>query len=87
MPDALLLPPDPTTQSNWQEVASEHVDFDWSIDFAQQTISGSATHLLRVKKDDVREAMYAFLSISLYSAISHIVCSRIKLRYRSAPCP
>lgn len=53
----MSLPYDPATQANWQDVASEHVNFDWDIDFKQQTISGSVTHLLRVKTEDVREAM------------------------------
>ena len=58
MSSDLALPYDPSTQANWQEVASEHVDFDWTIDLVKQTISGSATHLLRVKKDGVKEVMY-----------------------------
>ena len=58
MSSDLELPYDPSTQANWQEVASEHVDFDWTVDFAKQTISGSATHMLRVKKDDVKEVVY-----------------------------
>ena len=58
MSSDLELPYDPSTQANWQEVVSEHVDFDWTVDFAKQTISGSATHLLRVKKDDVKEVVY-----------------------------
>ena len=49
----MSLPYDPTTQANWQDVASEHVDFDWAIDFAKQVISGSVTHRLRVKTDNV----------------------------------
>ena len=57
MSSDLELPYDPSTQANWQEVASEHVDFDWTVDFAKQTISGSATHLLRVKKADVKEVV------------------------------
>ena len=60
----MTLPYDPTTQANWQDVASEHVDFDWSIDFSQQTISGSVTHLLRVKKENVKEVMYVILASS-----------------------
>lgn len=48
---------DPTTQANYSEIASEHVDFDWTIDFAQQIIHGSATHTLLVKKDNVPEVM------------------------------
>ncbi len=58
MSSDLELPYDPSTQANWQDVASEHVDFDWTIDLVKKTISGSATHLLRVKKDNVKEVMY-----------------------------
>lgn len=58
----MTLPSDPTTQANWQEVASEHVDFDWSVDFDKQTLSGSATHTLVWKKADVREVMYVSTS-------------------------
>ena len=68
MADTFDLPYDPSTQSNWQEVASEHVDFDWTVDFAQQTISGSATHLVRVKKDDVREVVCVLSPPSLAPA-------------------
>lgn len=54
----MTLPSDPTTQTNWQDVASEHVDFDWAVDFDKQTLSGSVTHTLVWKKADVREVMY-----------------------------
>lgn len=52
------LPIDAASQSNWQDVTSEHVDFEWSLDFNTQLISGSATHHLVVKKDGAREVMY-----------------------------
>jgi leukotriene-A4 hydrolase len=48
---------DPTTQSNYLEIASEQVHFDWKLDFDAKIISGSATHDLRVKADDVKEVM------------------------------
>ncbi|KAI0825316.1 peptidase family M1-domain-containing protein [Trametes gibbosa] len=54
----MTLPSDPTTQTNWQDVASEHADFDWSVDFDKQTISGSVTHTLVWKKADVRQAIF-----------------------------
>ncbi|KAI0735797.1 peptidase family M1-domain-containing protein [Earliella scabrosa] len=69
MADTLDLPYDPSTQSNWQDVASEHVDFDWTVDFAQQTISGSATHLVRVKKDDVREVVFDTVALNVTKVI------------------
>ncbi|TBU30770.1 metalloprotease [Dichomitus squalens] len=54
----MSLPYDPSTQANWQDIATENVDFDWAVDFQQQTISGSATHHLRVKKDDVHQVVF-----------------------------
>ena len=48
---------DPTTQANYTQIASEHIDFDWSIDFGKKLISGSATHTLVVKEADVKEVM------------------------------
>lgn len=48
---------DPTTQSNYLQVTTEHVLFDWKVDFETQIISGSATHTLRVKEDGISEVM------------------------------
>ena len=70
MSSDLALPYDPSTQANWREVASEHVDFDWTIDLVKQTISGSVTHLLRVKKDGVKEVMY----VVQRSALRDVAC-------------
>ncbi|KAJ7430441.1 peptidase family M1-domain-containing protein [Mycena galericulata] len=49
---------DPTTQSNYWQIASKHVLFDWSIDFTTQIISGSATHSMDVLLDGVEEAIF-----------------------------
>ncbi|KAK7019843.1 leukotriene A-4 hydrolase [Favolaschia claudopus] len=49
---------DPTTQSNYQQIASGHIDFDWSVDFSAQVLSGSATHRMKVLVDDVNEAVF-----------------------------
>ena len=48
---------DPTTQSNYLEISSQHVTLDWQVDFTLQVISGSATHDLIVGKDGVEEVM------------------------------
>lgn len=48
---------DPTTQANYLEIATEHVFFDWNIDFDAHIIAGSATHTLIVKKDGVHQVM------------------------------
>lgn len=50
--------PDPTSQSNYLKIASEHVSFDWNVDFKEKIITGSAAHKLIVKQDDVNEVMY-----------------------------
>jgi leukotriene-A4 hydrolase len=46
---------DPTTQSNYFEVVSQHIALDWHIDFETKTVSGSATHTLLVKESGVKE--------------------------------
>ena len=48
---------DPTSQSNHLELESTHIDFQWTVDFERQIISGEAKHTLLVKADDVKEAM------------------------------
>lgn len=52
---------DPSTQANYTQIASEHVHFDWNIDWTKQVIAGSVTHTLTVKEDGVQEAMYVTL--------------------------
>ncbi|KAI8983283.1 peptidase family M1-domain-containing protein [Trametes punicea] len=54
----MTLPSDPASQANWQEVASEHLGLDWTVDFDKETLSGSVTHTLVWKKADVREVIF-----------------------------
>ncbi|KAJ7178723.1 peptidase family M1-domain-containing protein [Mycena crocata] len=49
---------DPTTQSNYSQIASTHIAFDWSLDFAAQILSGSATHSLNILVDGVPEVIF-----------------------------
>jgi len=49
--------PDPTSQSNYLQISTEHVHFDWNLDFQQKVISGFAVHNLIVKQDGVKEVM------------------------------
>ncbi|KAI0063061.1 zincin [Artomyces pyxidatus] len=49
--------PDPTTQSNYLKIHTVNVDLDWTLDFDQRVISGSATHSLAVK-EDVEEVIF-----------------------------
>lgn len=58
---------DPSTQANYTQIASEHVHFDWTIDWTKQVIAGSATHTLAVKEDGVKEVVYVFLYITSLS--------------------
>jgi leukotriene-A4 hydrolase len=48
---------DPTTQSNYDQVATEHVDFDWRLDFQNRVVQGSATHQVIIKAENVHEVM------------------------------
>jgi len=56
---------DLTTQANYTEIASEHVDLDWTIDFTQSIISGSATHTLTVRKENVKEVVFDTLALTV----------------------
>lgn len=58
---------DPTTQSNYDLVATKHVEFDWKLDFQNRTIQGTATHHLIIKEDSVNEVM----SVSRMSSHYH----------------
>lgn len=51
------MPSDPTSQSNYDDIYSEHVLLTWSIDWDKRVVSGSATHDLVVSKDGVSEVM------------------------------
>ncbi|KAG6919449.1 hypothetical protein DXG01_005708 [Tephrocybe rancida] len=59
---------DPTTQSNYLQIASEHVSLDWSLDFDTQIISGSATHHLLVKEGGVKEVVFDTSELDLLDA-------------------
>lgn len=48
---------DPTSQANYTDIYTQHVSFKWNIDFPNKKITGSATHDLRVSKDQVAEVM------------------------------
>ena len=48
---------DPTTQSNYTQIAIENSSFDWNIDWANKSISGSVIHDLKVKADSVTEVV------------------------------
>jgi len=50
--------PDPTTQSNYLQVHTTNVDFDWNLDFVNRIVEGAATHTVLVKEAGVEEVMY-----------------------------
>ncbi len=57
MSSNITIKPDPTTQSNYLDVTTEHVEFAWEIDFVYRVIEGSALHTMIVKVDEVHEVM------------------------------
>ena len=61
---------DPTSQANFLQIISVHVDFVWNVDFKTQLISGSVTHTLKVKEDGVNEVMW----------VCQVLCYPIYLR-------
>ena len=52
---------DPTTQSNYLDIATRHLSLEWTVDFEAQTISGKAVYELEVKREGVREVMSVFI--------------------------
>lgn len=54
------LPDDPTSQANWKEVASQHLDFQWYLDFDGHKIHGSVTHTMTVLKSNLDTVVWVF---------------------------
>ncbi|KAG8741670.1 hypothetical protein FRC12_015597, partial [Ceratobasidium sp. 428] len=48
---------DPATQSNYAEITTRHVHFDWTVDWKKRIISGSATHDLEANQDNVAQVV------------------------------
>lgn len=59
---------DPTSQSNYLQIASEHISVNWRLDFSEQIITGTATHTLRVKEDGVQEVIFDTADLEIESA-------------------
>jgi leukotriene-A4 hydrolase len=51
------MKPDPTTQSNYLQIATDHVNLEWLVDFNAAIIKGTATHDLIARVDGVNEVM------------------------------
>lgn len=60
--------PDPTSQSNYLQIVTEHVSFDWAVDFQQKIISGSAVYNLIVKQDGVNEVIFDTADLAIERA-------------------
>ncbi|KAI9510686.1 leukotriene-A4 hydrolase [Russula earlei] len=50
--------PDPTTQSNYQQIYTTNVDFHWKLDFENQIIDGSATHTVLAREDGIKQVIF-----------------------------
>lgn len=64
---------DPTSQANFLQATSQHIDFDWTVDFDARVISGSATHSVIIQEDDLKEIMCAFYLVLLDSSLTYLV--------------
>ncbi|EKM60600.1 uncharacterized protein PHACADRAFT_246632 [Phanerochaete carnosa HHB-10118-sp] len=73
------MPNDPTSQANFLEIASEHIDFVWHLDFEAKAVAGAATHTLLVKQDGVRHVVFdtAALDISKVEIDGHTADYRL----------
>ena len=49
--------PDPTSQSNYLQIVTQHAVLDWVVDFEQKIISGSVVHKMKVNDDGVEMVM------------------------------
>lgn len=49
--------PDPTTQSNYLQIYTTNVDFNWSLDFSNQILEGTATHTVLAREAGIEEVM------------------------------
>ncbi|KAE9398633.1 zincin [Gymnopus androsaceus JB14] len=58
---------DPTSQANYTDIYTQHVSFKWNIDFPNKKITGSATHDLRVSKDQVAEVIFDTADLDIES--------------------
>lgn len=73
--------PDPTTQSNYLQVHTTNVDLNWSLDFENQIVEGTATHTVLAQEAGVEEVMYMNYSRFLRS-LDHIdiALSQVSIR-------
>ncbi|KAF5382881.1 hypothetical protein D9757_007329 [Collybiopsis confluens] len=58
---------DPTSQANYEAISTKHISFKWKIDFTDHKIVGSATHDLKVLKDQVSEVIFDTANLEIES--------------------
>ncbi|KAH7334057.1 leukotriene-A4 hydrolase [Rhizoctonia solani] len=73
---------DPTTQSNYTEITTKHVHFDWVIDWNQRVISGSATHDLIANQDNINQVVFDTSYLEITSAEVAGVAVKYDLKQR-----
>ncbi|KIM39154.1 hypothetical protein M413DRAFT_447486 [Hebeloma cylindrosporum] len=74
---------DTATQSNYADIATQHVAFDWTIDFEAKVLSGSATHDMKLSRDSVEEAIFdtGDLDVSAISVDGKVVEYELKPKH------
>ncbi|GAA5863563.1 hypothetical protein JCM3774_006527 [Rhodotorula dairenensis] len=50
---AISSPVDQATQSNYLDIHPTHLELDWTVDWSQRIVRGTATHHFRARKDGV----------------------------------
>ncbi|EGN94342.1 hypothetical protein SERLA73DRAFT_188178 [Serpula lacrymans var. lacrymans S7.3] len=50
--------PDPTSQSNYTQIATSHLSLEWNVNYSRRFIAGSATHTLIARQDGVNEVVF-----------------------------
>ena len=73
--------PDTATQSNYREIRTNHLHFDWTIDWAKQLVEGEVVHTLEAQTDGVSEAV---LDAS-YLELRHVAVDGKKSDYELKP--
>ncbi|KIK94684.1 hypothetical protein PAXRUDRAFT_142351 [Paxillus rubicundulus Ve08.2h10] len=58
---------DPTTQSNYAEIATTDLELSWRIDFQEKKVSGYAVHILKVLNDGVDKVIFDTSELNIES--------------------
>lgn len=61
---------DPNSYSNSEDVVTQHVDLDWTVDFTKQTLKGSAKLNFKILAKSIEHIVsYTFKNFNLYFLI------------------